>query len=65
MSSVGLVAAVLASLIVLLPVVYIWYLNSGGIYYLVKGRSRKLVCSADTECPPGHICVDGICVPMT
>ncbi|MDY6892280.1 MAG: hypothetical protein SVO26_00990 [Chloroflexota bacterium] len=65
MSSVVVFAAVLVSLVILLPVVYAWYLNIGGIYYLGRGRERKLVCSTDTECPSGYICRDGFCVPLT
>lgn len=41
---------------------FVWYLNIGGIYHLIKARTKKLVCAVDADCPPGYVCVDGICV---
>ncbi len=48
---------------VLFAPLYVWYLNVGGIYHLIKERTKRLVCAVDADCPPGHICADGICVP--
>lgn len=55
----------LAVFLMLVPAMLVWYLNIAGLYRAIKGRSRKMVCSIDTDCPPGHICVDGVCVPVS
>ena len=57
------------SLIALLPLAYVAYLDAGGIYHTLKRASAAksaagaLSCSATTDCPPGYVCVDGRCVP--
>jgi hypothetical protein len=28
-------------------------------------RGRKTTCRIDTDCPPGYICIDGMCLPAT
>ena len=28
-------------------------------------RKALLACTIDADCPPGHVCVGGICVPAT
>ena len=33
-----------------------------GVKRAVNGL-RTLVCSIDNDCPPGHICVGGQCIP--
>jgi len=59
-------ALVILGLLILLPVAYVWYLTIGGTYQSILGRRiRKLSCSVDTDCPPGHICIGGICIPAT
>lgn len=60
----GLVWLVVLACVLLAPL-YVWYLNIGGIYHLIKTRSKKLVCSVDADCPPGYVCVDGFCVPAS
>ena len=45
-----------------LVVGFVWYLNIGGLYHLLKDRKKEAVCSLDSECPPGYICINGNCV---
>jgi hypothetical protein len=57
-------ALVIVGAFIFLPVAYIWYLTIGGTYQLILSRRiSKLSCAIDTDCPPGHTCVGGICVP--
>jgi len=60
-----LLIPVLVPAFVLLPVLLVLYLNLGGAYRLIKARTRELVCSVDTDCPEGHVCVNGKCIPAT
>ena len=62
MSTAAILVLIPIVLILLLPVVFVWYLNIGGLYHLLKDRKKESVCSLDTDCPPGHICIDGNCV---
>jgi hypothetical protein len=62
---------VVGGLILLLPLAFILYLNIGGLYHMIRQeRSKKeeilgLTCSIDSDCPPGYVCLDGMCVPAT
>jgi hypothetical protein len=61
-----IVALILGILVMLMPVVLIWYILGGGIYHTLNDkRVSKLVCSIDTDCPPGYLCFDGRCIPAT
>jgi hypothetical protein len=64
--SIVIVMAI-AILIILFPLAFVWYVCIGGICMAIK-RSRvanlNLMCSIDTDCPPGYICVNGHCVPQ-
>ena len=57
--------------IVFLPVAFVWYLNIGGLYQayrrarLEKKEGITRVCSVNNDCPPGQICLNGLCVPDT
>ncbi|MEJ2738799.1 MAG: hypothetical protein P8105_03005 [Dehalococcoidia bacterium] len=62
---------VIAVLVGLFPVAFIWYICIGGICSAILQRRREkqlektfpnLTCSIDTDCPPGFICVKGRCV---
>ena len=45
-----IVAIVLAIPIILLPVVFIWYLNVGGIFTAIKeARARRVAIKKDVE----------------
>ena len=60
----GILALVMAIPVILFPVAFIGYINGGGVYHALRGRRvSKLTCSIDTDCPSGHACVDGKCVP--
>jgi hypothetical protein len=60
-------------LVILFPVVYIWFLNISGIYKARKGTKAAkvlktllpdLTCSIDADCPPGYVCLEGCCTPQ-
>ena len=59
----------IAALAVLIPAAFVWYLNVGGIYQMVKSVRQRgketptIVCALDADCPPGYACVNGHCVP--
>ena len=68
-----ILALAIGILVVLFPVAFIWYINVGGILTAIKSwRVEKqfektpsnLTCSVDTDCPPGHVCLSGRCVPQ-
>lgn len=73
MEGLGFIILTLAAVSVLLPVAFIAYVNIGGSYRPRKDwRARKTdkqdntsvcVCSVDTDCPPGYVCINGHCVP--
>ena len=62
---IGIVS--LAVLIVLIPVVFVWYIAGGSIYLALKRSLQKskksITCSIDSDCPAGYICFEGKCVP--
>lgn len=65
-------ALVIGVAIFLVPLGLVWYINAGGVYAAIKrarsqvlSKASQLMCSADTDCPPGYICQDGRCVPTT
>lgn len=68
-----IVASVLPAPFILFPVAYAWYLTGSGTYSLLFGKAeekrgeavKRLSCSVDTDCPPGYICVNGVCVPSS
>ena len=60
-------------LVALFPLGFVAYLNGGGLYHQLKRSSIKkmagspadaLNCSLDADCPPGHVCVNGVCLPQ-
>ena len=66
-----IVALIIGILIIVFPVVFIWYISIGGIYEAIKGYKKfkvlenalsNLACSVDIDCPPGYICMEGHCV---
>jgi len=74
----GAVAALVITVpLVLFPVAFVWYVSAGGIYSAITRREISsgketnlqeqvppdLVCSVDTDCPEGFMCVNGRCVP--
>lgn len=53
-----------AALLVLFPVVFVWYICIGGICMTARlKRTASRACSIDADCPPGYHCVGGYCVP--
>jgi len=67
-----ILALVIGIPVVLFPVAFIWFVNVGGMMATIKswGTVRQpektpsnMTCSIDTDCPPGYICRNGICVP--
>ena len=59
--------AALALLLGCCAPVIIWVVG-GVALYQASSPSRKrvlrtLVCSVDTDCPPGYVCVNGSCMP--
>jgi len=68
-----LLALVLGTPVIIIPVAFIWYINIGGIFEVIRRRrvARTLekalpdiTCSLDTDCPEGYVCVEGYCVPL-
>ena len=50
--------------IALLAVVLFKAVMKGYKEYRVIGRSDEMMtCSIDTDCPPDHICIKGLCIP--
>ena len=51
------------------PVAFAWYVGGGSICRAVMKTERKvreqLTCSADADCPPGFICINGQCQPAS
>lgn len=60
----AILALALAAPFVLIPVGFIWYMNAGGLYQAIRQArlKKKMVCSINADCPPGHVCVNGKCV---
>lgn len=60
----GIIAPIL--LLILFPLIFIWFIVFGGIFVKFKENLRKnhelMACSTDSDCPEGHICVGGKCV---
>ncbi len=64
----------IALLVALLLPLAVWTVVVCGLYQVVReGRSQRaaslgredlLICSLDTDCPPGRVCVSGHCVPV-
>ena len=58
----------LALLIVCLAPISIWVAAGSALYQHRKMRaaaknvSKNQVCTLDSDCPPGYICLNGICV---
>ena len=60
-------ALAVAILVMLFPAAFVWFICIGGIYAAIRGEKAArsaLICSIDTDCPPGHLCVNGHCVPQ-
>lgn len=50
--------------IALLAVVLFKAVRKGLLRYRVSRQANQIrTCSIDTDCPPNHICVKGLCVP--
>jgi Cys-rich repeat protein len=63
-----LIAIITASLVALIPLALIAYIDFGGIRKALKDRQARLarlVCAMDTDCPAGFVCQDGRCIPAT
>ncbi|MBE0480009.1 MAG: hypothetical protein IBX68_03415 [Dehalococcoidia bacterium] len=52
-------------MLLLLPVALVWYINGAGIYQLLRSRTSALACGVNADCPEGHVCVDGRCIPAS
>lgn len=75
MNWLSIIGLSLGGLVILFPVAFVSYLNVGGLYQARKRASNgkktcslveripTLACRADTDCPQGHICVNGTCKP--
>jgi Cys-rich repeat protein len=69
----SVIGLTLGSLVALVPVALVAYINVGGINHALKHSTGKSsvkatapsICAADTDCPSGHICIDGRCVAQT
>lgn len=68
-----ILALVIAVVVILFPVAFIWYINGGGIYASIKRRRLakllnktlpNLTCSTNADCPVGYVCLGGRCVPQ-
>ena len=61
----------LSLLIVCFGTISLWVAVGSTLYQsgkkaaLAKKTIPGLVCSLDTDCPPGYICIKGRCVPQT
>jgi len=45
----------------------IWVAAGSALYQSLPGRKVKtvsLICSIDTDCPPGYFCLNGRCSPV-
>lgn len=63
MDGLTIIALIIGSLVALFPLVYISYVNIGGFYHTLRRALRQTsICSVDTDCPPGHTCVNGSCI---
>lgn len=67
MGGIHIGAISLAALIVLVPFAFVWYVTGGSVYQafkMARQRGRQsLMCSIDSDCPSGHVCIGGNCVP--
>ena len=65
----GLLAVCLSPLIIVYWIIFPCVGACVGIYQwrkrgsLLKRAIPDLLCSIDTDCPPGYVCLDGQCVP--
>lgn len=73
MEPLNIFLIVLAVLIALFPVAFVWYMCIGGICVAIRKRATSavgedvgtMVCSTDADCPEGYICIGGRCVPAS
>jgi len=49
--------------LMLFPAGLAWYMVAGCGYTVLRKGAKKLSCSVNADCPPGHTCVDGRCIP--
>ena len=75
MEGTGLIILAVTAVVALVPAAFIAYVNVGGTYRAIRSSfvTRKAEkreknpssqsCSIDADCPPGHVCVNGQCVP--
>ena len=68
-----ILALAIGILVVLFPLAYIWYINVGGILIAINSwkavkqtekAPSNLMCSIDSDCPPGYVCLNGRCMPQ-
>ena len=62
------IAAVIGTLVFLVPIAFIAYINVGGIRKAIKDSRAKLaekLCAIDADCPPGYVCQEGRCIPVS
>ncbi len=75
MNPLTIVATSIGTLVALFPLAFIAYINAGGMYHQLKlnaARKREKssadapahACHIDADCPPGHICMNGVCLPQ-
>jgi len=62
------VALALGTPVLLLPVAFVGYMSFGGWYSVMKERKRQgeslhQQCQVDSDCPPGWLCQNGVCMP--
>jgi len=71
MKTVKRVGAVFLALLagVCVPLL-VWWVNIAGFWQLfaewqgTRAQFRKLVCATNADCPPGHACISGRCLPQ-
>ena len=63
------IGVVLANSLWFIPVALLAFVlfkavKKGLIRYRISGQVSQIsTCSIDTDCPPDHVCVKGLCVP--
>ena len=69
MNILTVILTIIGTIVVLLPLAYVAYVNAGSISQLrkksvLKRMANALTCSIDADCPPGYTCNNGVCMPQ-